>query len=81
MNIVGGIIIYLLLWWCVFFAVLPMGVSGRWESEPDGVAGAEPGAPSAPDLKKKFLLTSAIAAGLWVVVAAIIVSGVINFRD
>jgi predicted secreted protein len=81
MNIVGGIIIYLLLWWCVFFAVLPLGVKGRWESEPDGVEGAEPGAPSAPDMKKKLLLTTAITAGLWVVVAGVIASGVINFRD
>jgi predicted secreted protein len=81
MNIVGGIIIYLLLWWCVFFAVLPLGVKGRWESEADGVAGAEPGAPVSPDMRKKILLTSAIAAGLWVIVAAVILSGVINFRD
>jgi len=81
MNPVGGVIIYVLIWWCVFFAVLPLGVKGRWESESDGVAGADPGAPDRPDLKRKVILASVIAAGVWAVVAAVIVSGVIDFRD
>lgn len=81
MNPVGGVIIYILIWWCVFFAVLPLGVRGRWESEADGVAGADPGAPARPDLKRKAILASIISAGLWIVVAAVIVSGIIDFRD
>jgi predicted secreted protein len=81
MSIAGGIVIYVIVWWVVFFAVLPWGVKGRWESEDDGVIGAEPGAPVTPDLKRKALITSAIALGLWVVIAAIIVSGVIDFRE
>lgn len=80
MNVWGGIVIYVILWWCVFFVVLPVGVRGRWESESDGVAGADPGAPSDPGLRKKMLWTSLITLGLWAVVVAIILSGVINFR-
>jgi len=81
MGPVGGIIVYLLLWWCVFFAVLPWGVRGRWESPDDDVKGADPGAPAAPDLKRKVLWTSAIAAGLWVVVFLLISSGVVSYRE
>lgn len=81
MNIAGAIVIYVIVWWVVFFAVLPWGVKGRWESESDGVAGAEPGAPVTPDLKRKALITSAISLALWAVIVAIIVSGVINFRE
>lgn len=73
-------IIFILIWWCVFFAVLPMGVKGRWESEADGVAGAEPGAPADPGLKRKAILTTAIAAGLTAIVALVIASGVVDFR-
>jgi hypothetical protein len=44
MNPAGAIVIYVLIWWSVFFAVLPWGVRGRWESDDDGVKGADPGA-------------------------------------
>lgn len=81
MNIVGAIVIYIIVWWVVFFAVLPWGVRGRWESEDDGVKGAEPGAPVSPDLKRKALITSAIALGVSAVIIAIVMSGVINFRE
>ncbi len=81
MNPAGAIVIFVLIWWSVFFAVLPWGVRGRWESDDDGVTGADPGAPAIPNLKRKALITTAISAGLWVVVILIILSGVIDFRD
>lgn len=81
MNPAGAVIIYVLIWWCVFFAMLPVGVEGRWENESDGVEGADPGAPVSPDLKKKAIRTSLIALGLWIATVAIIVSGVVDFRD
>ena len=81
MGPVAIAIIFILIWWCVFFAVLPMGVKGRWESDADGVAGAEPGAPADPGLKRKAILTTAIAAGLTIIVALIVASGVFNFKE
>lgn len=79
MGPVEIVIIFILIWWCVFFAVLPSGVKGRWESDADGVAGAEPGAPADPQMKRKALLATGIAAALTAVVAAIIASGVVRF--
>jgi predicted secreted protein len=81
MNPAGAIIIFLLVWWCVFFTMLPTGVKGRWESADDGVRGADPGAPSDPDLKRKLMRTTMIAAGVSAVIIAIVASGVIDFRD
>lgn len=81
MNIVGALIIFLLIWWCVLFAVLPTGVKGRWESNDDGVKGADPGAPSDPRLKEKFVRTTLIAAAVSAIVIAIVASGVIDFRE
>ncbi len=81
MGPVGIAITFILIWWCVFFALLPMGVKGRWESEADDVAGAEPGAPAEPGLKRKAVLTTLIAAGLTIIAAIIVASGLINFRD
>lgn len=82
MNLAGAIVIYLLIWWCVFFAMLPLGVRGRWEEgESDGVEGADPGAPTKPELGKKALWTTLIAFVIWAATVAVILSGVINFRD
>ncbi len=81
MNPAGAVVVFVIIWWTVFFAVLPWGVRGRWESEDDGVKGAEPGAPVTPDLKKKLLWTTGITAVLWAIAEAIIVSGVISFRE
>lgn len=81
MNVAGAVVIFVITWWTVFLAVLPLGVRGRWESEADGVAGADPGAPAEPDLKRKALLTTGIAFGISAVIIAIAASGVINFRE
>ncbi len=81
MNVPAAIVIFVLVWWCIFFAMLPVGVKSRWESKDDGVEGADPGAPEDPDLKKKALWTTAVAAPVTAVIVAVILSGVINFRD
>lgn len=81
MNPAGAVVVFVIIWWTVFFAVLPWGVRGRWESEDDGVKGAEPGAPVTPDLKKKLLWTTGITLVLWAIAEAVIISGVISFRE
>lgn len=81
MGPVEIVIVFILIWWCVFFAVLPMGVKGRWETDADGVAGAEPGAPADPQLTKKAILATGVAAVLTAVVALIAASGLVNFGE
>ena len=81
MNIGGAIVIYVIVWWLVFFALLPVGVVSRWEAPDDEVKGAEPGAPVNPDLKRKAKKASVIALGISVVIIGVIMSGVINFKE
>ncbi len=81
MNIAGAIIVYLLLWWSIFFMVLPWNIKGSWENPETQIKGQDPGAPQDPQLWAKFKRTSWIAAIAWIVVAAILMSGIINFRD
>ncbi len=81
MNPAGAVVIFVLVWWCVFFTLLPLGVTSRWEGAADGVDGADPGAPAHPDLKRKALRATLIAAPVAGIIIAIILSGVINFRD
>jgi predicted secreted protein len=81
MNPAGAVVIFVLVWWCAFFAMLPIGVKGRWESEEDGVEGADPGAPADPNLKKKALWATVVALPVTAAIVAAVATGVLNFRD
>jgi len=81
MNVFGAIVIYIVWWWVIFLGVLPINIKSRWEEADDGVEGADPGAPTDPQVKKKMWLATKIAAGFWVATVAIIVSGIFNFRE
>ncbi|WP_031553699.1 DUF1467 family protein [Parvularcula oceani] len=76
MSPVGGLIIYLILWWVVFFAVLPMRVRSVWEDSEEQPEGVEEGAPVRPELWFKVRRTTWITALVWLVVAALIISGI-----
>ena len=81
MNAAGAVVIFVILWWCVFFAVLPIGVRSDLEEGAEPVAGAERGAPANPNLKRKALITTIATFVLWLIVCAVILSGVVDFRE
>lgn len=80
MNLTGGIILFAMLWFVVFFCVLPV----RFKSQ-DEVGEVVPGTPrSAPaeaHVVIKAKITTAIAVVLWGVVVTVLLSGVITVRD
>jgi predicted secreted protein len=67
--VAGGIATYLMIWWLTFFAVLPWGVRSQHEHG-ERLQGTEPGAPVTPGLGRKALVTSLIAAVIWLGVYA-----------
>jgi len=77
MNIFSAIVVYILIWWMVFFCMLPLGIRNI-ERPKDG---AMPGAPVDPGLKRKLILTTAIASLLWIAIFALITSNLISFHD
>lgn len=77
MDIVSGVVVYILIWWWVLFMVLPFGA--RPAKAPE--EGHAPSAPEKPRILIKLLITTIIAMGLWVVVWLIIQSGWFSFRD
>ncbi|QLP98139.1 MAG: DUF1467 family protein [Rhodoblastus sp.] len=56
-----GLAIYFTFWWVSLFAVLPFGVRSVHETD-ETTPGVEPGAPVAPMLARKALLTTLLAA-------------------
>ncbi len=78
MGITGSIVVYVVVWWLVFFAVLPWGVRSQRESGEE-VHGTEPGAPVKPDLGRKALITSIIAALIWAAIFVALRAGMFDF--
>ncbi len=65
MNWYTGAMVYIVIWWCVLFTVLPIGVRTPEEAGTEPVPGQVPSAPVRPRLLMKALLTTAIAAVLF----------------
>jgi predicted secreted protein len=68
MGIVTGIVVYVILWWLVFFMVLPFGVQRNETPE----EGHDPGAPKRALIGRKMLITTAVAAALFAVYWAVV---------
>ncbi len=76
MDIVSGIIVFLMTWWVVFFMALPFGSKATTNPE----QGHDTGAPQITYLKPKLLITTLITAALWLIVDYLISINLIDFR-
>ena len=72
-----GFVLYSLIWWTVLFAVLPIGT--RPVDSPDPTTGWR-GAPAAPRIGRKFLITTLVSAVIWAGLALVINSDWLSFR-
>ena len=53
MSITGSIVVYVIIWWIVFFSVLPIGIQSKNEEFKETIRGSDPGAPINPKIAKK----------------------------
>lgn len=73
-----GIILYLLIWWVMLFAILPFGT--KPVVKPDAHTGWR-GAPEQPHLVRKAIATTIVAAVVWgAVYYFVIVNPALSFR-
>ncbi|MDR3518246.1 MAG: DUF1467 family protein [Azospirillaceae bacterium] len=77
MGVVSGIAVFVIVWWLVLFTVLPWGVQPAAEQDPAGRVGA----PARPRIAWKMVATTIIAAIVWSVIDAVVLSGWISFRE
>lgn len=71
--------IYIVVWWVVLFAVLPLGTSQETHEPPTD--GSQWGAPKTPNLKRKFITTTWVALILWAFVMFLIYIGWMPLPD
>ncbi len=74
-----ALVLYVLIWWTVLFAVLPFGTRPVSEATED--TGGWRGAPERPLLLRKLVATTLVAALLWAGGIALIRSPYLSFRD
>ncbi len=63
--------VFLTIWFTVLFAVLPLGVRSQAESG-DVAPGTDPGAPVAPRLAFKALLTTLVSIAVFVLLVIVL---------
>lgn len=67
MNIAFALALYFMIWFITLFAVLPFGVHTQAEAG-EVVPGTPASAPSIPRLRKVFLINTAVAAVVFLIV-------------
>ncbi len=77
MSWATGLMVYLVIWWIILFAILPLGV--RRVENPG--RGQDRGAPENPQLRRKAIITSLVAAVLWLGFYALHQADIFSFRD
>lgn len=79
MSLSLSLAIYFIIWWLVLFTVLPLGVSTQGE-EGDVVPGTPESAPVAPNLLKKFVITTLVSAVIFGIFYGVVAYDLIDIR-
>ncbi|WCR11716.1 DUF1467 family protein [Paracoccus stylophorae] len=80
MNLTGGIVLFVVLWFLTLFVVLPIGQRSQQDAG-HIVPGTPAGAPEGTPWRRKLTLTTLIAAAIWAVIAWIILGGLVSRAD
>ena len=78
MSITGLAIIYIILWWIIFFAILPMDVD---RSKVVKIEGEDPGSPENPKIFKKFVYCTVITTILFIIIYLLMKFEYLNLRN
>ena len=78
MSATGLAIIYIIIWWIVFFAILPIDVDRNKYIK---VEGEDSGSPENPKMLKKFIYCTVITTILFVLIYFLMKFEYLNIRN
>jgi len=78
MSITGLAIIFIIIWWTVFFAILPIDVN---RAKIIKIEGEDPGSPENPKMLKKFLYCTCITTVIFTIIFLLIKFEYLNLRN
>ena len=78
MSYTGLAIIYIIIWWVVFFAILPIDVN---RTKPIKIDGEDPGSPENPKMLKKFIYSTGITTIIFMIIYLLMRFEYLNLRN
>ena len=78
MSITGLAIIYIIIWWIVFFSILPIDVNRAKNVK---IEGEDTGSPENPKMLKKFLYCTGITSVIFTIIYLLIKFEYLNLRN
>jgi predicted secreted protein len=78
MSVTGLAIIYIIIWWIVLFAILPIDVNRAKTAKIDG---EDSGSPENPKMIKKFLYCTGISTVIFSLIFLLIKFEYLNLRN
>ena len=78
MSVTGLAIIYIIIWWIVFFAILPIDVN---RNKTQRIEGEDPGSPENPKMFKKFLYCTGITSVIFMIIFILMKYEYLNLRN
>ena len=77
MSVTGLVIIYIIIWWIVFFIILPIDVNREKTVKIDG---EDAGSPENPKMLKKFIYCTSITTVIFMIIYLLIKYGNLDLR-
>ena len=78
MGLTGSIIVYVIIWWIVFFSLLPIDVIRIKRSK---IEGEDPGSPENPKMLKKFVYCTVITTISFAIIYLLMKFEYLNLRN
>ena len=77
MSITGSLIIFVLIWWIIFFSLLPTDVDRKHKEMVEGV---DKGSPENPKIIKKIIYTTIITSIIFIGIFMLVKYDYFNLR-
>ncbi|MDA7572868.1 DUF1467 family protein [Candidatus Pelagibacter sp.] len=78
MSITGLAVLFIIIWWIVFFATLPIDVNRK---KPIKIEGEDAGSPENPKILKKFIYCTGITSIIFIIIYLLIKYEYLNLRN
>ena len=78
MSATGLAIIYIIIWWLVFFIILPIDVNRHKSTK---IVGEDAGSPENPKMLKKFIYCTGITTVIFMIIYLLIKYEILNLRS
>jgi len=78
MSPTGLAILFIIIWWIIFFAILPIDVNRKKTIK---IEGEDPGSPENPKILKKFIYCTVITTIIFIIIYLLMQFEYLNLRN